>query len=132
MKKVFFTIFILIIMAILLWTYKFFGSGGAVDQKATYGEMQGVERDYRSKKILTPFVLETANGLRLVGFETGDEKFPYAWLALTLNDTEDVDGIFKIGKAPPWKLTCAQVQELLVKEKNSEEVATFLRRQCNK
>ena len=117
-------------MVILLWLYRLFGSGGFVDQKATYAEMQGVEQYYRSKQILTPFVLQSANGLRLVGFDTGDEKFPYAWLALTLNNSEDVDGVFKMGKAPPWHLSCGQVQELLVNEKTTENVQSFLKRKC--
>lgn len=130
MKNVLTTLLLTAVTIVLLLVYLFFGPGGPADQKATYGTMQGVELEYRGKHIQTPFILEADGGLRLVGFETSDDKFPYAWLALTLHNTESADGVFKVGSAPPWKLTCVQVQDLLVKEKTSERVALFLRRQC--
>jgi hypothetical protein len=131
MGKILVALLILIIMALSFWAYKFLGSGGAANQKATYAEMQGIELDYRGNKISTPFVLDTSNGLRLAAFETGDAKFPYAWLALTLDNDEDANGVYQIGKAPPWKLTCAQIDALLAKEQTSVKVALFLRKQCN-
>ena len=130
MKTVLATVFVLIILVIVIWAYGFFGPGGALDQKAIYAEMQGVEFHYRAKHITIPFVLKTANGLRLVGLETSDKQFPYVWIALELDDAEAIDGVFQVGSAPPSMLSCAQVRELLAKEKTSKNVATLLMQQC--
>ncbi len=130
MNKTIVVILVLVVAPIMFWAVMFFGPGGTVDQKATYAEMQGVEHYYRDKKLITPFVLESENGLSLVAVESGDKNFPYAWLDLTLDNREDADGVFRVGSAP-WKLTCEQVKGLLATQKISEKVSEFLTHHCN-
>jgi hypothetical protein len=120
-----------VVGAFAFWVYNFFGPNGVTDQKAIYGDLQVTEFNFRDKKIDTPFLTKTKNDqLPAVAVETNDKAFPYTWIVLTRENNNDQDGVFKIGSSAPLKITCAEVQEILKKEKVSPKVALYLQRQC--
>ena len=85
-----------------------------------------------AEKSSSPLVIEANdNQFRVVGIETYDKRFPYTWMALTLQNKDyREEGVFKMGGSLPLKIGCPEVRKLLEKEKTSKNVSLYLERHC--
>jgi hypothetical protein len=128
-------VLVLISIGILIWIYGFFGPGGVTEQKSIFGAMQGVEIEYRGRKLNTPFFLDVKSGsysLRLVALATNDSKFPYAWLELSrqLRLDDSPHNFYMVAGEGKIRVSCEDVNRILMEEKVAPAVAAFLKQQC--
>jgi hypothetical protein len=118
----------------VLWIFVYycwflFQSDGPVDQKTVYSTIQGLEIYYRDKLIPTPFFIDSDN-LSLVALDSGNEKFPYIWIALNRENPGDPDGIYKVGRDHPKKFNCIKLNEIINLKNTSNNTKTYLSRFC--
>jgi hypothetical protein len=130
------TVFVVVVAGMALaaaiwwgWDY-LLGPRSAIGEKEVYSEIQGVELEYRDKKIMTPLIVEPTDGnkVRLAGFETIDKRFPHAWVALNLDDSGR--GIYMVPGDAKLVVSCAAVEELILKEQPAAPVVSFLKSEC--
>ncbi len=132
------TVFVVVVAGMALaaaiwwgWDY-LLGSRSAIGEKEVYPEMQGVELEYRDRKIMTPLIVEPTDGnkVRLAGFETIDKSFPHAWVALALDDSGR--GIYMVPGDAKLEVSCASINGLLEKEKSTAAAVSFLKNHCKR
>ncbi len=123
---------VFVLLAIVLLYFRIFGPGSEIYQKSIYAEIQGVELQYRNRELSTPVVLDSVGTqkLRVAGFKTDDKNFPYAWLALTLENPDR--GIYMVPGDAKLEVSCASINGLLEKEKSTAAAVSFLKNQCKR
>ncbi|MDR2852676.1 MAG: hypothetical protein LBV61_06455 [Burkholderiaceae bacterium] len=122
--------FILIVLGFFIYYCLFlFRSDGAIDQKTVYSTIQGFEIYYRDKVISTPFLINS-DDLSLVALDSGNEKFPYVWIALNRENPDDPDGVYKVGRDHPKKTDCIKLNKIISLKNISNNPKAYLSRFC--
>ena len=125
-------LFAVFCVIIVIWIFRFFDPGGVIDQKSVYAELQGVEIEYREQKLAPPFVLNPSKNRaqRIAGFDTADGHFPYAWIALTAENSDSK--IYMVPGDAKIRISCPDADKFLQQNAAVAAVVAFLKDQCYK
>ncbi|QUP56902.1 hypothetical protein GO998_25105 (plasmid) [Ralstonia syzygii] len=110
--------------------YRFLMSG-ELGEKDLYAALQAAEIDGRSVKTPgQPIFIENAygSGYALLGLPSGNERFPYVWVAL--NHASSNGDVLKIPSGPSGVVSCNYVASLATRTKVDAGVLRYLKSIC--
>ena len=101
------------------------------EDKKTYVILQYLEQKNRNNAIILPFLIDKSYGRTSLAVRSGDRDFPYSWISLDRDHSEENTGIFMVSSYHrSIDLSCSDIPVIEARVEMMQSVKEFLLKNC--